>query len=73
MKKLLLLALILRGPFCDAQNVKFVANPTERKVDVFVEGQFFTAYIYPSDSILKKPVLCRRIFKDRSCFLKGKS
>ena len=57
MKKLLLLALILRGLFCAAQNVKFVANPTERKVDVFVEGQFFTAYIYPSDSILKKPVL----------------
>ena len=57
MKKLLLLALILRGPFCVAQNVKFVANPAERKIDVFVEGQFFTAYIYPSDSVLKKPVL----------------
>lgn len=57
MKKLLLFALILRGLLCDAQNVKFVSNPAERKVDVFVGGQFLTAYIYPSDSILKKPVL----------------
>ncbi len=57
MKKLLLIALILRSLFCDAQTVKLVRNDAERKVDVLVGGQFFTSYIYPDEKILKKPVL----------------
>jgi hypothetical protein len=57
MKKLLLTALILRGLFCDAQTVQFVRKDADRKVDVMIDGQFFTAYIYPSESVLKKPVL----------------
>lgn len=57
MKKLLLTALILRGLFCDAQTVQFVRKDADRKVDVLIDGQFFTAYIYPSESVLKKPVL----------------
>ena len=57
MKKLLLIALILRGLMCDAQTVKLVRNDAERKVDVLVGGQFFTSYIYPDEKNLKKPVL----------------
>ncbi len=57
MKKLLFIALILRGLLCDAQTVKLVRNDAERKVDVLVGGQFFTSYIYPDEKILKKPVL----------------
>lgn len=57
MKKLLLIALILRGLFCDAQTVQFVRKDADRKVDVLIDGQFFTAYIYPSETVLKKPVL----------------
>ncbi len=57
MKKLLLTALILRGLFCDAQTVQFVRKDADRKVDVMIDGQFFTAYIYPAESVLKKPVL----------------
>lgn len=40
-----------------AQQVNVVSKPAERKVDVLVDGKPFTSYIYPSDSILKKPVL----------------
>lgn len=40
-----------------AQQVNVVSKPAERKVDVLVDGKAFTSYIYPSDSILKKPVL----------------
>ncbi len=31
--------------------------PQERKVEVLVDGQLFTAYCYPHDSVMKKPVL----------------
>ncbi len=55
MKKLLLIAFILRGPFCAAQKVEFVRKDAERKVDVLVGGQFFTSYIYPLESVLKSP------------------
>ena len=57
MKKLLLIALILRGLLCDAQTVKLIRNDAERKVDVMVGGQFFTSFIYPDEKILKKQVL----------------
>ena len=57
MKNLLLIALILRGLFCDAQNVQFIRKDADRKVDVLISGQFFTAYIYPDEKVLKKPVL----------------
>lgn len=44
-------------PSLSAQQVNVVSKPAERKVDVLVDGKAFTSYIYPSDSILKKPVL----------------
>lgn len=40
-----------------AQQVSVVSLPAQRKVEVMVDGKPFTSYIYPSDSILKKPVL----------------
>ena len=40
-----------------AQKVNVVSKPGERKVDILVDGKPFTSYIYPSDSVLKKPVL----------------
>jgi hypothetical protein len=33
--------------------VQLVVKKNERKVDVLVDGQPFTSYFYPSDSILK--------------------
>ena len=40
-----------------AQKISVVSKPAERKVEVTVDGKPFTSYIYPSDSVLKKPVL----------------
>lgn len=40
-----------------AQKVSVISRPAERKVDILVGDKPFTSYIYPSDSILKKPVL----------------
>ncbi len=67
MKKIYLMAgLLLAGtmvPSTDtlAQNkmdkIQLVVKKNEQKVDVLVDGQPFTAYFFPSDSILKKPVL----------------
>ncbi len=37
--------------------IQLVVKKNEKKVDVLVDGQPFTAYFFPSDSILKKPVL----------------
>ena len=37
--------------------ITLVTKSKERKVEVLVDGKPFTDYIFPSDSILKKPVL----------------
>lgn len=55
-KVLLLLALPLIGI---AQNkpIKFVPNEAEKKIEVLVDNQPFTAYFYPGKDVLKKAVL----------------
>jgi hypothetical protein len=57
MKKNILFALLLMASFIEAQNVKLTRNDAERKVDVAINGQYFTSYIYPDEAVLKKPVL----------------
>jgi hypothetical protein len=46
---------------CFAQNrkdlIQLITKEKEHKIDVLVDGKLFTSYFYPSDSILKKPVL----------------
>lgn len=37
--------------------MQFVRNDDARRVDVLIEGKPFTSYIYPDESLLKKPVL----------------
>ena len=58
-KKQLLLLLTL-GAFqapVFSQKIDLIVKANERKVEVMADGKFFTAFIYPSDSILKKPAL----------------
>src|SRR5512139_1283867 len=43
------------GPAADEKGVRLVRDDAGRRVDVFVDGQPFTAYIYPTT--LRKPVL----------------
>jgi len=50
----LLLAMIATGSSL-AQGVRVTANEAERRVDVTIDGQQFTSYIWPAS--LKKPVL----------------
>ena len=46
---------------CFAQSkkdrIQLIIKDKEHKIDVLVDGKLFTSYFYPSDSILKKPVL----------------
>ncbi len=42
--------------------IQLIPNEDEKKVDVFVEGKFFTSYIYPNT--IKKPVLYPLITPD---------
>ena len=37
--------------------IQLVIKAKEHKIDVLVDNKLFTSYFYPSDSILKKPVL----------------
>ncbi len=37
--------------------IQLISKAKEHKIEVLVDGQLFTSYFYPSDSILKKPVL----------------
>jgi Methane oxygenase PmoA len=37
--------------------IQLISKINEHKVDVMVDSKLFTSYFYPSDSILKKPVL----------------
>lgn len=56
MKKVLITALIFAtGLGASAQKVAFKEDATARKVDVTVDGKYFTSYIYPAD--MEKPVL----------------
>ncbi len=51
-------AVILSSSFAqtaEQEKVKFVSKPLEKRVEVFVGGEFFTAYIYPND--MEKQVL----------------
>jgi hypothetical protein len=60
MKKPLLWSLLLLSAPALAQkkaDVRINANEAEKKVEVLVDGQPFTAYFYPGESVLKKPVL----------------
>jgi hypothetical protein len=57
MKKLLLFAFMLNALLCAAQKVTFIRKDADQKIEVFIGGQFFTSYIYPSEKVLKKPVL----------------
>lgn len=56
----LLFSFLLVGQ-CFAQNkkdrIQLNIKDKEQKIDVLVDGKLFTSYFYPSDSILKKPVL----------------
>ncbi|MCU0469830.1 MAG: PmoA family protein [Arcicella sp.] len=37
--------------------IQLIIKDKDRKIDVLVDGKPFTAYFYPNDSVLKKPVL----------------
>ncbi len=58
---IILLLTILSIVPCFAQSkkdrIQLTIKDKEQKVDVLVDGKLFTSYFYPSDSILKKPVL----------------
>ena len=56
-KQIVLISLSLSVWIANAQSVQLVRKDAERKVDVLVGGQFFTSYSYPSEAVLKKPVL----------------
>ncbi|MDI9863830.1 PmoA family protein [Flectobacillus sp. DC10W] len=60
-KSMMMMGLMLVSASMFAQQktdkVQLIVKKNERKVDVLVDGQPFTSYFYPSDSILKKPVL----------------
>jgi len=60
LKITLLFSYLLIG-HCFAQNkkdrIQLVNKDAAHKIDVLVDGKLFTSYFYPSDSILKKPVL----------------
>ena len=59
MKAQLLTAILAFSLFCGgfsfAQTIELKENVEEKKVDVLVDGELFTAYIYPDN--VKKPVL----------------
>jgi len=58
MKKLVVALFIVVGGFSAVwaqPKVNLVPKPSEKKIDVLIEGKLFTSYIYPTT--LKKPVL----------------
>lgn len=60
MKKILLLASVLccgASHLATAQRIKLTHDEVNRKVEVSIDGQAFTSYIYPSEQTLKKAVL----------------
>jgi len=56
MKKLILLSLIV-GTVHAQKGVKITHDEAKKRVDVSIDGQPFTAYIYPGPDVLKKAVL----------------
>ena len=60
-KQMIAICLTLTGPVFTtvtyAQTIKLVPNEAQKKVEVLVDGQPFTAYWYPGPAVLKKPVL----------------
>ncbi len=63
MKKLIIttIALFLCISITFSQNkkdrIQLITKEKDRKVDVIIDNQYFTSYFFPSDSVLKKPVL----------------
>jgi hypothetical protein len=53
----LLSATILVGASAVAQKVSVTNLPAQKKVEVRVDGQLMTSYIYPGVEVLRKPVL----------------
>ncbi len=56
-KAYLVIGALLTAFVSHAQRVELQNNGAERKVEVYVDGKPFTAYIYPGLETLKKPVL----------------
>lgn len=77
MKKnlILLLAFLLIGFQGVSQNKKdrivLTIKDKEHKIDVTVDGKPFTSYFFPSDSILKKPVLFPIITAEGTTITRG--
>jgi Methane oxygenase PmoA len=58
MKKLLILSVcFLTKTLVFAQKIDVIVKESERKVEILADGKPFTAYLFPSDTFLKKPVL----------------
>jgi hypothetical protein len=58
MKKLFFIFMLFAVSYSNTEaqsNVQLVTKPSEKKIDVLVDGKLFTSYIYPSN--IKKPVL----------------
>ncbi len=56
MKKIIFFFLPILS-FAQTLPVKFQSDPANKKVDVLIDNKPFTSYIYPSEDVLKKPVL----------------
>ncbi len=44
------------SPNAKSEHVSLVQNESQNKLDIFIDGKYFTSYMY-ADTILKKPVL----------------
>src|SRR3954462_1115135 len=64
-----MLALVCVAVSAIGQGVRVVANEAERRVDVTIDGQPFTSYIWPTS--LKKPVLYPLITDDGITVTRG--
>jgi hypothetical protein len=51
--------------------IKLIINEQQRKIDVTVDDKPFTAYFYPSDSVLKKPVLFPIVTSEGTTITRG--
>ncbi|MGA9463761.1 MAG: DUF6807 family protein, partial [Terracidiphilus sp.] len=57
------------SPAANASGVQVVANQAQRRVDITIDGQPFTSYIWPTS--LKKPVLYPLIADDGITVTRG--
>jgi hypothetical protein len=53
----ILFLLALTAPALRAQSVKLIPNEAGKRIDVLIDNQPFTSYIYPGPAVLKKAVL----------------